>query len=357
MKVWRRPTPKRWGWKDLGRLGITAAVGAYKGYKGYQDIRNTFSKKQVETRPITDQRDVVTTYRKKYMPRRKKRRYLKSLRRWKSTQMRLSPSRIFQYVNTSEIVSDNGYSRYFGAFMGLHAQNVYDNNLGEAWTSISDGSGADLKCQAGKFRLDHQSIRIVLRNRTTADYTTASDIVDVDVYKVICIRDIPDDLWISGDGIESFMATQKNLLRRANGMDVEVEDGGTGIATLQQNAGTGSATQAVGDSLWNNPVFLRYFKVVKQFKVQLGTNNVTEFSWRDSKNHTVNFQDSYASTSGFAAKKGVTKGYIFNINGRAYKDAESVWKFNSATIWMEQYVRYNIKVVPGMSPTLVYDGI
>ena len=290
------------------------------------------------------------------MPRRKKRRYLRRLRQWKSSQMRLSPSRIFQYVYSDEPTGANSTSYYFGAFMGLLAQNCHDNNLGECWTSIiTDGSSADLKAQAGKFRLDHQSLRVVLRNRTTIDYETASDILDIDVYKVVCIRDVPDDLWASGVEIASFLASRKNVLRRANGMDIEVDDGGIGISTLQQNAGTSSSDQVVGDSLWNNPVFLRYFKVIKQFKVQLGTNNVTEFSWRDSKNHTVNFEDCYSSSNGLACKRGLTKGYIFNMNGRVYKDAEGKFKYNSSKVYCERYTRYNVKVIQGISPTLVYD--
>lgn len=342
-----------------------AAIGvgraAYNAYKGYSKMRNNFSnsRKTVEVRPLTDQRDVITTYRKRRMPRRKKRAYVRSLKRWQSNQLRLSPSRIFQYVYADDFTWNQGTCIYFGSFSGLFGQNYQDNNLGEAWTSITNGTAADDKARAGHFRLDHQSLRIVLRNLTSADAINSTPTVDIDVYKVVCIRDIPTTLWPSGTSIEVFMAGLKNQLRRANGMDIEVSTAGAGIATLQQNAGTDATNQPVGDSLWNNPVFLRYFKILKTFKIQLGTNNQTEFSWRDSKNRIIPRQQCFeGSQGGLAARKGVTRGYIFNVNGRAYiESGTGLPIFNSGAVVMESYVRYNVKCIQGTSPTLVYDGV
>jgi len=352
----RRPNKRRLGWKDYLRYGTVAAVRGYQAYKGYQDVKQTLFGKQVSTRPLTDQRDVVTTYRKRRMPKRKKKRYLRSLRRWRSAQMRLSPSRFFSYLDVENVSWNAGYAVYSGSFMGLLSQNANDNNLGEAWTSIHDGNSADEKAAAAKFRLDHQSLRVVIRNTTTADNENSTPTIDIDVYKVVCIKDVPNSVWPSGTEIESFMAQQKNKLRRANGMDIEVDDSGAGIPTLQQNAGTSSSNQAIGDSIWNNPMFLRYFKIIKAFKIQLGSNNQTEFSWRDSKNYTIRRDECFSSTNGLAAKKGLTKGFILNLNGRCYYD-NGTPQFNSGSIVVERYVRYNVKTIPGTSPTLVYDGI
>jgi len=326
------------------------------GYNAYNTYRQLKPAKSVTTPVLTDQRDVITTYSKRRMPRRKKRRYVRSLRRWKSAQLRTSPSRIFQYVNVNSITWAANTSRYFGAFSGLMGQNFYDNNFGETWNSITStgAGGAETKADASQFRLDHQALRIVLRNTTTVGSANATPTVDVDVYKVICIKDIPLDLWVSANGIESMLVAEKNRLRQAQGMDIEVGTTGTGIATAQQNAGTSSANQVVGDSLWNNPPFLKYFKIIKQFKVQLGSNNICEFSWRDSKNRTVSRADCFG-TSALAARKGITRGFIFNVNGRAFDNSGTI-EFASGSMVLEQYVRYNCKVIGGTSPTLVYDG-
>ena len=233
--------------------------------------------------------------------------------------------------------------------MGLYSQYVYDNNLAQASSSISDGLNGDDKLMAGYLRLDHQSLRCVIRNM-------GGNTVDVDVYKVICIRDIPTDTWAGGTGIESMHVRCKNTLRQAKGMDIEVSDGGAGIPTAQQNAGTSSTNQVVGDMLWNAPPFLKYWKIVKQFKIQLPPGNTTEFQCRSAKNQTIAVTQ-LSSEEGLAAKKYITQGYIFNINGRATELEGGSFSFDSSRVVLEQYVRYNMKVIPGNSPTLVYDGI
>lgn len=343
---------------QLGRYNKVRNIArlAFQGYKAYRGITGgrTQQAKSVSTPVLTDQRDVITTYRKRYMSKGKRRRYVKSLRRWKSAQLRTSPSRIFQYVDVDNITWSANTSRYFGAFSGLLGQNNYDNNFGETWNSITNSTSADTKADAGSFRLDHQALRIVLRNTTTVGSALATPTIDIDVYKVVCIKDVPLDLWVSGLGIESFLALEKNRMRQAQGMDIEVSTAGAGIPTVVQNAGTTSSNQVVGDSLWNNPPFLRYFKIIKQFKVQLGSNNITEFQWRDSKNRYISRQECFG-TAALACKKGVTRGYIFNVNGRAFDNAGTI-EFVSGSCVLEQYVRYNVKCIGGTAPTLVYDG-
>lgn len=349
----RRASTSLGGARKIRNL-VNTGVNLYRAYRSFGSNTRGRNQRAYTTPVLTDQRDVVTTYRKRRMPRRQKRRYVKSIRRWKSAQLRDSPARLFQYVDVDLISWSANTSRYFGAFSGLMGQNNYDNNFGETWNSITNTNAADLKAEAGKFRLDHQSLRVVLRNTTTTAAVGATPTVDVDIYKVVCIRDVPLLLWASGLGVESFLASQKNKLRQAQGMDIEVDDAGTGITTNQQNAGTSSATQVVGDSLFNNPLFLRYFKVLECKKIQLGSNNQTEFQWRDSRNRYVSREDCFGS-SALACKRGVTRGYIMNVNGRAYDNAGTA-EFISGSMVMEQYVRYNVKCIAGTSPTLVYDG-
>lgn len=354
MSLMKRKASFSVGFPSKARAIATVARAGYRAYKKYKgNGSSSKAQKAVETGPLTDQRDVITTYRKRRMGRRRRKRYVRQLRRWKSNQLRLSPSRIFQYVDADNITWSANTSRYFGAFMGLCSQNNYDNNFGEAWGNITSGT-ADVKAEASMFRLDHQSLRIVLRNTTTTAAVTATPTIDVDVYKVVCIKDVPSDLWVSGVGVEVFLANQKNQLRQATGMDIEVGTTGTGIATAQQNAGNSFATQVVGDSLFNNPMFLRYFKILKCYKIQLGSNNMTELSWRDSKNRVIKREECFG-TAGISCKRGVTKGYIFNVNGRAHYPTATV-EFISGSMVLEQYVRYNVKCIEGTAPTLVYDG-
>lgn len=350
-----RPNPGGWvgtytGLKYGGTQAANMVKSAYRSFTG-TGTRRTSS----EMAPLTDQKDVRVTYKKRRMPRGKKRRYVRSIRHYQSQQLRGLPSRISQYTFADDISWAQNTSQYFGCFVGLCGNNAYANNLGNVFEQITNTAAAEDKALAGGLRIDHRGLRIVLRNLTTTAISNVSTTVDIDVYKVVCIKDIPLAEWPSLY-IESFLATNKNKLRRHVGMDIEVNTAGAGIASLQQNAGTSSTTQVVGDVLWNNPQALRYWKVLKQFKIQLGTNNQTEFMWRSSKNKYIHRSDCFGN-SALAAKKGLTYGYIFNVNGRAYRDtgAPPTIQFNSGTIMMEAYTRYNVKVKNALqADTLVH---
>lgn len=335
------------------RNGFNAGRVVKRAYRGYKALTRTStrSRRGREVAPLTSQHDFRVTYSKKRMPKRKKRAYVKSVKRFRAMNMKQEPARIHQLVNVQEYTSGINTSRYFGCFMNLLGNNVYDTALTNVADSISGGTSANEKMRAGGFRLDHSSLRCVIRNLSNAGET-----VDLDVYKVICIRDIPIGLWANGTRIESMHATLKATMRQHQGMDIEVGNAGAGIPTLQENAGTSSTNQVVGDLLWNAPPFLRYWKIVKQFKIQLPVGNTTEFSLRNTSNKYIPYNNLFDSDKGqLAAKAYVTQGYIFNINGRA-DIIDTVPSFDDVRVVVEQYVRYNVKAVPGTSPTLVYDS-
>lgn len=345
---------KRSRWSGYIRSGLNVASALASSY-AQGGSRTATSKRSVTTAPLTGERDYRVVYRKKRMPRRRKRRYVRSIKRFNSALLRSEPARLFQYLDVKDYLSGLNTSRYFGAFMGLLGQNFYDNNFGEAFNNMTGGS-ATLKAQAAKLRVDHMSLRVVLRNTTEGVVQGGIGTIDLDVYQVVCCRDLPISAWPSANGIESFAASQKNKLRQATGMDIEVTDAGAGVPTSQQNAGTSSVTQVVGDSLWNNPLFLRYFKVVKQFKIQLPVGSTTEFSMRDSKNSVITREMCF-DLNQLAAKAWFTKGYVFNINGRPTLTGPSTYEFANVSVICEQYVRYNCKPLVSKSPTYTYDGV
>lgn len=334
----------------LGIAGRTAERWAASRLSG------SSSAKTVSTAPLTGERDYRVVYRKKRMPKRKKRRYVRSMKRFRSAMLREEPARIFQFLAVNDYQSGLNACRYFGAFMGLFANNFYDNNFGEVYNNITNVGAATLKAEAAKLRVDHTSLRVVLRNVTTGFVEGGIGTIDLDVYEVVCCRDLPLAAWSSSNGVESFAAVQKNKLRQATGMDIEVSDVGVAIPTSQQNAGTSSITQAIGDLLWNNPLFLRYFKVLKQFKIQLPVGSTTEFSMRSSKNRVV-LRDQCFGNNALAAKAWLTKGYVFNINGRPTLTGPGTYEFANVSVIVEQYVRYNCKPLVSKAPTYTYDGL
>lgn len=331
------------------RFGLRAGRAVKSAYRAYRSYTSTGSRgaRSRDVQPLTSQHDYRVVYSKKRMPKRKKRAYVRSVKRFRTMSMKSLPARIHQLVSVQEYSSGLNHSRYFGAFMGLTGQNIYDTALQNVMENIAPGTGAQ-KLRSGGIRLDHQSLRCVIRNVSDAGET-----IDLDIYKVICIRDIPDAVWTAGERIEDMHVTLKNNLRQHQGMDIE--SGNAVIPPIQHNAGTSVTTQVVGDLLWNNPPFLRYWKIVKQFKVQLPPGNTTEFSMRSSKNKFVKYSDCFDTDQGqLAAKAYLTQGYIFNINGRA-QIIDNAPTFDDVAVVIEQYVRYNCKAVPGSAPTLVHD--
>lgn len=345
----RRGIKRKWG----PIVGRAAAWGIGKAAQyGKRRLSEAFSgsKRNSEMPPLTAEKDVRMTYRKRRMPKRKRRRYVSGLKRFRSNLMKSEPSRIhmLNWVEKPGALADT--SRYFGAFMGMMANNVYDTSISNLWNNLE--STATAKVRHANLRLDHMSLNIVIRNTTTGGST--GGIMDLDVYKVVFTRDVPLDRWATTDQIETFMAALKAEMRQHQGMDVDVTDAGVGIPTVQTNAGTTAANQAVGDILFNNPPFLRYIRVLKAWKVQLGAGQTVTFNWRDSRNRVVARPECINTEAGaISAKRYLTKGYIFNMNGRYGTTA-----YDPVTCTCEHYVRYNFKPMsPISSDTLVFDGV
>lgn len=343
----RRPGRAR----GILRSAANTALGLYNAYRSVGSRTATTSGTRArEMAPLTNDKDIRVVYIKKRMPKRRKRRYVKSLKRFRSNLLKSEPSRIHMltWIEKPSALADT--SRYFGCFMGMLANNTYDTSIQNLWQNLE--STATAKTRHATLRLDHMSLNVIVRNTTSAG--TTGGILDLDVYKVVFTRDVPLARWADGTQIESFMAALKAEMRQHQGMDIEVNDAGAGITTVQTNAGTSATNQAVGDILFNNPPFCRYIRVVKVWKVQLGAGQTATFNWRDSKNRAVARPECIASEAGaLAAKKYLTKGYIFNINGRYGTSS-----FEPCSCTVEQFVRYNFKPVsPLNSDTLVYDGV
>lgn len=316
-------------------------------------VGNNTSQNKREMAPLTAEKDVRVVYVKRNMPKGKKRRFIRQVKKFRSMNMKSEASRIHSLVWAENPAASQNCSRYFGAFMGLVGCNVYDTALRNVWDNLGT---TQLKLRHATLRLDHMSLNVVVRN-TSGTTGGAGGIIDMDVYKVVFTRDVPLDRWDSTQKIEDFMATLKSELRQHQGMDVEVTDGGTAISTAQSNAGTTATNQAVGDILFNNPPFLRYIKILKAYKIQLGVNQTVTFQMRSTRNKYVTRAECIADETGaIACKRWLTQGFIFNINGR-YSFSPSAG-FEPVQAVIEHYVRYNFKPMsPNTSDTLVYDGV
>lgn len=298
-----------------------------------------------EMAPLTGEKDVRTVYRRRRMPRRRKRRYLRKLKQFRSLEMRNEPCRITQFVEGGNVGCIANQQRWFGFFYGLCDQQIDNNSIRDVWNTLSPGTSWET---SANLRIDHMALSVVLRNVTSGLSSTESPTIDLDVYKVVCQRDVPKDLWRAGVALDTFIRAMNDRLREHAGYDIPKTDAGAGIGVIN----TGNST-AVGNMLWNNPPFLRYFKIIRQTKIQVPLGGVVHFNMRSSKNKVVNKESCVGNVTGsLACKKYLTAGYIFNINGRF---DSTVGGFSACSMDYEIYTRYNCKPLKGIADTLVYN--
>lgn len=333
---------------DLERLNRVGQTMGLSQRNNTSSTATNTKRQRTEMLPLTGEKDVRTVYRKRRMPRRRKRRYLRKLRNYRSLVMRNEPARIFQYVFTQPVSVSANNSNYFGAFYGLCANTYYRNAAVRLFGQFSNGLAAHEKISASHLRIDHMSQDVIIRN-VTVPTGTESGIIDLDVYKVVCIRDVPVELWAAADSIEAMIQTMADRLNQAIGMDVEVGDTGTGIPI----ASSGNVN-AVGTKLWNIPTFLRYFRILRQWKVQIPVGGTAQFNMRSSKNKRIAHEEAAEDDiehGKLAAKAYTTAGYIFNANGRWDRVLEG---WSGVNLNMECFTRYNCKPLTPHSDTYVY---
>lgn len=230
--------------------------------------------------------------------------------------------------------------------------NAYQNGfsiVGNDLFGINTATQVD-KFNGAKFVVDNMHLRTVIRNvpTTVALDGNASSTLDLDVYTVVCVRDVLAE-EMTGD-LETMLAAWKAWQRRAIAMDPigSVTALGAGIPVTQTNAGTTALTQAIGDTLWDNQFFCKYFKIVKAQKVQLPLGDVFEIHHhvKGPKTISVNqLQNTGGLEKYLCAKAGVTCGHIINHNGRYYTNGGGAKTYSQSAILVESYCRYSVKPV------------
>lgn len=312
---------------------------------------------------LTSENRVVDTYRPK-----KSRKKVKRQRSTKKLVKRIkdfnAPQRVFNFVTTYTAECAYGYSRYSAMLMGTFADNVYKNTLYEVGNKLVNYGTNALKFTLGGFHVDNMHLRTVIRNITQTPEGPGNwtGTLDIDVYHVECRRHVFAE-ELSGD-VETMLAGWKNYQNQAKAIDGvnDVTYAGAGIAMAQQNAGLTAATQAVGDTLFDNGLFCKYFKITRVQKVQLPVGETFEINMHHGRDYYVphcQTQEIVGASlnKSLFARRGVTKGFILNTNGRLYTNALPQTNFALGTLQIENYVRYSVKpitTVDNAAPTLDY---
>lgn len=89
---------------------------------------------------------------------------------------------------------------------------------------------------------------------------------------------------------------------------------------------------------FNNPNFLRLYKVYKVQKVQLEPNEVFTWEFRDPKNHIINGTD----VRDYGAKRGITKYWFFTVSGAPASTGQT-YPFRVQAVVTKNYNYYELE--------------
>lgn len=275
--------------------GVYTSRGTKANRKSGFSYTGTRKRNFGSTGIVSNQFDVKTWYKKKNMPRRRKAGWKKFSRKVKA-------------VVNKEIAPTIKLLREAGAF----GTNTNRQNWGIALLYTADGSSApnnDIAvCKlsvvgsggndfASNFRFESACLDLIMKNDTDTYNHGVPQNVDpqkivVDLYHVVCRKDIP--LSVAAN-IYAFI----NSTFSYSNDDQDTTDQGKIELT------------DIGAALFHNPLFCRFFKILKKQAIQLGPGQSVELQMRDPKNRKM-----YGLASeGLIAKKGWTKGFVYSIRG------------------------------------------
>lgn len=237
-------------------------------------------KRSSDNGPVTSQYDVRTWYKKKKMPRRRRKAWKKFKSKVQAVLNKEIAPTYFLYRTTTTLSSlDNqqgwGSLMLYTAYGGA----APNNDLYQ----ISVGLKGALGNQIGaKYRFESACLDVLLRNKGT-------NIALIDVYTVYCRADLPDNYASPYVALTSF----DSLANQDNNADPKIAD------------------TDIGYTPFTCPLFCSFFKVVKKRTLTLSGGAVTEMQMRDAKNRKLWGID-YV---GKPALRGWTKGYMVCVRG------------------------------------------
>lgn len=192
----------------------------------------------------------------------------------------LQPANHHVIENSGNVNMGNGRSVY-SHFEMMNATDI-DGVIAQS-TSVANKFN-------GKLNIQNAKMQVLIRNQTT-------NLMTFRVYEYICRRDVPDKIETSpGSGIEEDGDTERVINRGFNYQQ-----------TFQINS------ESIGGTLFQNPLFCCYYKILKVRTVQIGAGKCLNLSMSNLKARTINPLVYNASDGDVLA--GLTRGFVLQAVG------------------------------------------
>ena len=277
----------------MNRITRYAKVAKYAGklYSKYQQRR--YTPKNITTNPTTAQHEYSTVYRKKRMPKGKRKAWKKFVRKTTAVSMKNLPLQTYVYSESNNIYAAANTSSYY--YAGLYGLNGAARVLG---TATSSGTGATNQINTLFAQNFSGGVfgKQILCESACMDFTirnlTANTVI-IEMYYVRPKRDIDDQEFAVKFRLEDIYTTSFNSNE------------------IGSNIGSVAAT-TLGTTPFNAPYFCRHFEITRKLRVQLGGSEVYSSQIRNPKNYKINYSD----VEKYAMKRGMASGIFFQIYGQ-----------------------------------------
>lgn len=195
----------------------------------------------------------------------------------------LNPANHHMVQNTGNVHVDNGKTVY------THYEMMNAEDIDLLLAQTGSGSGTASYANA-KINIQNAKLQLMLRNQTT-------NLVTLRVYEYICRRDVPDKIQIAPGSATEVDGDTANVLNY-------------GFAYQASHNVDGNT---VGATLFQNPLFCTYYKIVRVKHVQLGAGKSMNMTLSNLKARVIN-PLVYNATDGDVLA-GLTRGFVVQAIG------------------------------------------
>lgn len=246
--------------------------------------------------PITSQYDVKTVYRKKRMPRRRRRRYVRFAKSVQHLNMKATALQTQLIRENKILIAPQNTTSYVAQMM--YSCNGDGGAQGSA-SALSRGKTNDLNDMLTDGTLTNNPTALVHYQSCTMDTmlrNNGTTPVVVEAYHIVVRSDAQDT---------NSQRYVENIYEIGFDTPTAVNEGATGTNRTRMDA------TDIGSTPFNNSMFARYFTVKKKIRIELGAGEISVLQIRDPKNRK--FQRYKIDNMVYIPW--VTQGYLFQVIG------------------------------------------
>lgn len=337
--------------RSAGKLALSTAR-AYQRYRSFTTTRNN-SKRTTVRAGVTGQYDSSNIYRRKRMPRRRRRRWVKFSKKVNYIiNKNVAPCALVRNKVLSRSASVNqqllGVASLYSGF-GTNAD-LSDDQITLLKDAALRAYGDSTKYFQAQVKVTSAVLDVTFENRSdNADTPLTTVDAEVDVYELQCVRDVMIDDPVQSDrDIYDFITNCCNEQPRPT----------TGDTSAGAVIGTSLDSTTIGWTPWQSSKFCKYFKVLKKTKKYLTPGGYFTYQIRSPADKIIKGNQIDVATDGGTSSAAVfplfnkhTRLLLFVTKGEPLINEESVSYWAKPAFTMGVTKTFNYRVVDKIMST------